>query len=63
METTRALQRLNLSKSYIKASLLREKDFLLELFQQPNTLPKLKTMNEQTKPKKAQPTLLQNILT
>lgn len=53
MKTARALQRLNLSKSDIKASLLREKNFVLKLFQQPNTLHKLKAMNEQTKPNKA----------
>lgn len=37
MKTARALQRLKLSKSDIKNSFLREKDFLLKLFQQPNT--------------------------
>lgn len=51
MKTARALQRLTLSKSDIKDSLLREKGFLLKLFQQPNTLPTLKTMNRQN-PKK-----------
>lgn len=53
MKTARALQRLKLSKSDIKNSFLREKDFLLKLFQQPNTPHKLKAMNEQTKPNKA----------
>lgn len=63
MKITRALQRLSLSKSDIKDSLLRENGFLLKLFQQPSTLSKLKPMNKQTKLKKVQPTLLQNILT
>lgn len=44
--TAGALQRINLSNSDIKASLLRERGLLLKLFQQPNTLSKLKTMEE-----------------
>lgn len=42
MKTAKAPQRINLSNSGIKASLLRERGFLLKLFQQLNTLPKLK---------------------
>lgn len=61
MKTAKAPQRINLSNSGIKASLLRERGFLLKLFQQLNTLPKLKTASEQNK--KAQPNLLRSILT
>lgn len=65
MKAARAPQRINLSNSDIKASLLRERGFLLKVFQQLNALPKLKTVSEQMKqksPTKSTPKYLDSLI-